>query len=253
MKGSAWVWIVWGALLVVFCVAKFTTLLGEQLALISSMLQITSAAAAALFCWAAARAHEEGDELRRPWFFTGIGLLSWAAGQVIFLVYQVARGEDPPYPYFSDIGFLGIVPLTIAGLVALRRALGVRPPSWGWFASLCTLLPAIALGLWINWGGLADASVAGVGITFLYAVLDPILLGFMVLTASVLAASTLGRPWWTVLVGFTCYFIGDQAFSYLNNTEQYSTGHLIDLAWIAGFGFVALGARATQRAMIALR
>src|SRR5437588_6285760 len=77
-------------------------------------------AAAAAFAsgacaWAASRA---AGKDRLGWVLMGTSAGLWAAGEVVWSIYEVGLGVQVPYPSLADAGFLSAVPFAVAGIRA---------------------------------------------------------------------------------------------------------------------------------------
>ena len=101
----------------------------------SDLIAIPVPAATAIVCWVAARRRE--GRARRAWLFLGAAAMSWAIGEAIWSYYELALGRDVPFPGLADVGFLGLIPLAVAGLLAFpsvprsvtaRASRGTRSP-----------------------------------------------------------------------------------------------------------------------------
>ncbi|MBC7644214.1 MAG: hypothetical protein H7123_03740, partial [Thermoleophilia bacterium] len=64
----------------------------------------------------------------RALFFLSLGVLSWAVvGNGIFFLKQLnEHGGSVPYPWWSDVGYVGLLPLYGLGLYFLASLVGVR-------------------------------------------------------------------------------------------------------------------------------
>ena len=71
---------------------------------------------AATACLVAAK--RQGGRFRAAWALIGASALAWSGGQAVQTYYEVARGQVPA-PSPADAGYLGAVPLAIAGLLLL--------------------------------------------------------------------------------------------------------------------------------------
>src|SRR3989454_10021250 len=98
---AAWLQFQWGGGAVTQRVAN----LGEPLA----------AFIAAAVCAIAARRHQH--RTRIAWALIGASALSWGVGQAIWSYYELVKGQQTPFPSFADLGFLGAVPLAVAGVL----------------------------------------------------------------------------------------------------------------------------------------
>src|SRR5437660_6679452 len=76
---------------------------------------VAAAFASGACAWAASRA--EGKD-RLGWALMGTSAGLWAAGEVVWSIYEVGLGVQVPYPSLADAGFLAAVPFAFAGIRA---------------------------------------------------------------------------------------------------------------------------------------
>ncbi|MFZ1640109.1 MAG: hypothetical protein WAV07_01470 [Candidatus Contendobacter sp.] len=185
--------------------------------------------------------------MRKVWGLLGSGMLAWGIGAALFSSYPLLNGgAETPYPYYSDIGYLLLVPLVITALLLLKNTLGISPPLWGKIVSVFLFAGAMVISLTANWNGLFEEGIIIPFVSICYTIFDPILLAVTMLVASALYGGVAGKAWWYVLMGLVLYFIGNQSYTYLVFTKQYATGSPIDTFWALGFGMIALAAIMTQ-------
>src|SRR5256714_5865627 len=98
---AAWLQFQWGG----GAVTQRFDNLGETLA----------ALMAAAVCGIAAWRHRQ--RTRIAWVLIGASALSWGLGQAIWSYYELVIGQQTPFPSFADLGFLGAVPLAVAGVL----------------------------------------------------------------------------------------------------------------------------------------
>src|SRR5216683_2125470 len=82
---------------------------------------VAAALASAACVWAASRA--SGRD-RLGWALMAISTGLWAAGEVVWSIYEVGLRVTVPSPSLADVGFLLAVPFAVAGIRAIRRATG---------------------------------------------------------------------------------------------------------------------------------
>ncbi|MCP5426508.1 MAG: hypothetical protein H6970_15795 [Gammaproteobacteria bacterium] len=181
--------------------------------------------------------------MAKVWFFIGSGLLAWGIGAILFSAYPILNdGQETPYPWYSDLGYLALPPFMIIALGILNRTLGLAAPIWGKIAAFVMFLVSVTASLSVNWDGLIDDDLLLKLVSAAYILVDPILLGAIVFMASAFRSGEVGEVWWYVVSGLIIYFLGNQAYTYLVFTEQYATGSPIDISWPLGFGLLALAA-----------
>jgi hypothetical protein len=148
----------------------------------SNALQVLSSLLSAGACFYAMSAFPAESPLRKVWLAIGAGVLAWGIGATIFGAYPVLHaGQDTPYPYWSDIGYLLTDPLIIVGLVLFTRATGLETPAWGWALALVLFLVGTALAYQANAEGIADPAPAMKAASIGYTLFDSALLGVLAL------------------------------------------------------------------------
>ena len=76
-----------------------------------------AAFAAAACCFVRARGVR--GRVRWAWALIGGSTLSWGLGQLVWTWYESILGDEVPFPSLADVGYLGMIPLTAAGLLML--------------------------------------------------------------------------------------------------------------------------------------
>ena len=112
--------------------------------------EAVAALIAALSCGLAAR--RTSGQLRRAWALLGASALSWGLGEVVWTIYEVGLNVTVPFPSAADIGFLGAIPLAIAGVLSFSHtprgtATGIRQWLDRAIVALSLLFVAWGLGL----------------------------------------------------------------------------------------------------------
>src|SRR5438874_13591711 len=98
---AAWLQLQWGG--------------GEVTQRFDNLGETVAALVAAAVCGIAARRHQR--RTRIAWALIGASALSWGVGQAIWSYYELVVGQQVPFPSFADLGFLGAVPLAVAGVL----------------------------------------------------------------------------------------------------------------------------------------
>jgi len=193
---------------------------------------------AALNCALAARS--SSGRLRLAWAGLAGATLAWGIGQAIWSWYELVLNAEPPFPGWSDVGFLGF-PL---GAVV---ALAVFPSNVSHAdrrrMTLDGLMAACAIGL-VSWetalGAVVHAggdSALATSIAVAYPMSD---IALLVVCVLVLSRSRAHRvPLAFVAAGLTSMAVADSGYAFLVATDSYQTGSAIDLGWYFAFGAIA--------------
>jgi diguanylate cyclase len=203
--------------------------------------EAVAAALASIACaWAARRARGK-DSL--GWALMSISAGLWAAGEVVWSIYEVGLGVQTPYPSLADVGFLSAVPFAIAGIRAFwsdARGTSARWRVWfdGVIVALALTSTAWGFGLRTVWDSNSTTKVLDLA----YPVAD-ILTGTVLILAIRRATHQQKGRMAFLLAGVASYAIADSAFSYLNAQGAFgAVGNVIDTGWFAGYLLIALAA-----------
>ncbi|MFO1424593.1 MAG: hypothetical protein U1F70_13285 [Candidatus Competibacteraceae bacterium] len=213
----------------------------------SNVMQTLSSVLSAILCYRTMADFPGGSPMRKVWGFLGSGMLAWGIGAALFSSYPLLNdGAETPYPYYSDIGYLSLVPLVVIALLLMKNALGVSAPLWGKLMSVLLFAGAMIISVMANWNGVIGEGIVLPLVSICYIFFDPILLAITMQVASALYGGVVGKAWWYVLAGLVLYFIANQTYTYLVFTKQYATGSPIDALWVFGFGMIAMAAMMTH-------
>src|SRR5438874_7347906 len=201
---------------------------------------VAAAIAAAACAWAATRA---SGRVRLGWALMGISTGLWAAGEVVWSIYEVGLNVQTPYPSLADVGFLSAVPFAIGGIRAFWSAPRGTSSRWRvWFDGVIVALAltstAWGFGLRSVWESDSPTRVFDLA----YPVSD-ILLGTVLILAIRRATHQQQGRMALLLAGVASYSIADSAFAYLTAQGAYgAVGNVLDTGWFAGYLLVALAA-----------
>jgi hypothetical protein len=201
---------------------------------------VAAGIASAACAWAATRAF--GRE-RVGWTLMSISTGLWAAGEVVWSIYEVFMNVPTPYPSLADAGFLAAVPFALGGIRAFwspPRGTSARWRVWfdGVIVSLALTSTAWAFGLKSVWMSNTSTKLLDLA----YPVSD-ILIGTILILAIRRASQQQAGRMVFLLAGIALYSIADSAFAYLNAAGAFgAVGNIIDTGWFAGFLMIALAA-----------
>lgn len=210
--------------------------------------QVLVSFGSALVCFGTARAFPKDSAMGKVWAAIASGVLAWSIGALVFATYPILNGgEDTPFPYWSDIGYLLTSPLIAIGLLLFKREAGLDSPLWGKALAVIALAVTGYIAWQANSEGILEGDLALKLASFGYFAFDPVLLAVTLLTASAFSSGDVARSWWYVLAGILAYFVGNLLYNYMVSTEQYTTGSPIDAFWLLGFGLIAVGAAKARK------
>ena len=194
------------------------------------------------------RAKSFTGRMRLGWGLIGLGVLSWGLGQSCWVYLESFRGDEVPFPSQADIGYLGMVLLTPAGLLILpsaAQALANRARSVLDGLMVATSLVLIAWILivepLIKAGG--DSALA-LYISLAYPLGDVVIVTIVIYMLALQRER--GRNFGhlaLVGVGIVAFAISDTGYVYLNLVGAYASGGVTDIGWFAGFSLILLAAR----------
>ena len=82
---------------------------------------------------------------RLGWALMGTSAALWAAGEVVWSIYEVGLGVKVPYPSLADAGFLLAVPFALAGIRAFWSEARGTSAHWRvWFDGLIVALALLS-------------------------------------------------------------------------------------------------------------
>lgn len=205
-------------------------------------------AVAAAACGALAAHSAEGRQ-RISWICLTVGLLGWAAGSALWIVYENVLHQSP-FPSLADLGYL-LFPVG-AGLAVVLFPAGYSGHSRTRFL-LDGFVVAGAL-FEVSWvlvmrsvfeaGGTTPFAM---GLSLTYPALDIVILTMALL---VLARARTGRRTTLALLAAAVILmaVSDSAFAYLSAHGAYHSGHLIDIGWATAFLTFGMAALVSRRA-----
>ncbi|BFU43426.1 putative bifunctional diguanylate cyclase/phosphodiesterase [Krasilnikovia sp. MM14-A1004] len=237
--------------LVAVVVAAFGGILGADPfgAAASRMISMIGLGVAALTTAVAIliRARSFTGRRRLGWMLVGLGVLSWGLGQVCWIYLVLVQGDNLPFPSVADVGYLGMILLTPAGLLVLPTAaqtLANRARSLLDGIMVATSLALIAWTLVVEPllhaggnGGLA------LGLSLAYPLADVVIITIVVYMLA-LRRRTGGMSATLALVGagIAAFAISDVGYAYLNLIGAYASGTVTDTGWFTGFALLLLAA-----------
>jgi diguanylate cyclase (GGDEF)-like protein len=195
---------------------------------------VTAMAALATLARAALRREE-----RLTWALFGIGLLSWAAGDLYTTI-----DVNAPFPSIGDALYLaGYAPILLGMVVHLRNRMGrMTAVVWTDVAMGALCVAAIGASVLMDYV-LAHTSgtTAQVAVAVAYPALDLIILA-VAAGAMALTGWRPGRGLTLVAAGVACAAIGDGVYTYQSLAGTYTSGSWNNFLWPLATVLIAAGA-----------
>jgi len=207
----------------------------------SDLIAVPVPAATAVVCWVAARRRE--GRARRAWILLGAAAMSWAIGEAIWSYYELGLGREVPFPSLADVGFLGLIPLAVAGMLSFPAA-----PA-GLTARTRTILDGLIITgslLFVSWEtvlGPTYRESSGTLETLIglaYPIGDVAIFSIVLFIALRVARGHRGALVF-IGAGLGVLALADSGFIYQNLHNSYASGSLIDPLWEIGFLLMMLG------------
>ena len=184
---------------------------------------------------------------RKTWAIMAAGLTAWAGGELTWAFYEVGLGRSP-YPSPADVLYVAASLLILTAMVQFPRAQSAHSRLRNFVDALIVAVALLALMWVLLLDGLYEAN-RGDAIALTLALLYP-LLDIAMIVVAVLNASASRRGQRIVLLllaaAAALMALSDMVFAYLNATDDYATGALVDVGWAVSltlFGAAALFSR----------
>lgn len=212
----------------------------------TNLAELFAPLAAAAGC--ALAAYSASGRSRRGWTLLALAMLSWAAGQAYWTYAEEYLGDAVPFPSVADYGYLGLIPLALAGMSFFSSSgssgkLRLRTVVDGLLVS-CSLF----FVLWVILLRAMFESQNGysLAIGLAYPAGD-VLLATWVLTLGARVRTGARMRWWLLGGGILAFAFSDTLFAYTTAFDIYSTGSVTDIGWFAGFLLIGLAGVVASR------
>lgn len=221
-----WLWQRWGG--------SYATRVVDDVASLLGILFATGCAALA-----ARSAH---GRMRHGWLAMTAGLLGWAVGEVIWSYYEVVlRYEQAPYPSWADAFYL-LYPVGAGAAVVLLSPGSSSRSRIRLILDGLIVAASLFLVSWVSviqsvFDAGGDSHLA-LAVSLAYPVADVAIITIALASAAVAYRPSMGL----LILGLIIVAVSDSVFSALTAVNDYYTGNLIDLGWLAGCGILGLAA-----------
>jgi hypothetical protein len=208
----------------------------------------TALAALAATAMCVRAATQQRGRMRLFWALLSAACACWTLAEVIWAVYNLILKVPPPTPSWADLGYLTAIPMAVAALMSHPMVRRTRNQE----ARLVfdSLLIATAL-LFLSWtlvlGPLwhhTDLSRLGGVVVIAYPFADVVVVFFVFFILLGMRRMRGGDRlmMWFLLGGLLAMALSDSIYSYLVETNRYSSGNVVDMGWIVAYVGIALAA-----------
>lgn len=184
---------------------------------------------------------------RAPWLLIGLGLASWCAGDVWWVIHE--EDDVVPIPSLADWLFFGMyIPFVIAIALLVRERMGAASR----MLMLDGLIGAFAVGALSAAFVLepvldnAEGATVAMAITVAFPVCDIVLIGLLV-EAVALGGWALSRGWLLLAAGLVTFAVADGIYYAQVAEATYVEWGLLDNAWPAATLLIGLAAWQPER------
>jgi hypothetical protein len=201
------------------------------------------------------RAFGREDRVRVGWLLLSLSLVANTLGFAFFGALELMGASDP-FPSVADVFWLFYYPLQLVGIVVLSREYkrsGLSLPA-GRGAWLAGATAALLACIFLVVPYVRDDSLTGLNKTLLvlYPLGDAVSIGgawFMASLMRPFGRGALTWPWWSMVSGTVLFAVSDSGYALMALHDLYHTGMFIDLGWVFGGLFMALGGWLQHRIM----
>ena len=177
----------------------------------------------------------------------GLGILSYAIGQVAFAGYVVLLNQPPPMPSFATIGYLGQYPFLLLGILLLLPARTTAGASRTRVAlDGLMIMTAVVTFSWyfvlgpIIYRGSQSPLAEVMAVT--YPLADIVLIASLLVLALRSGGRALVPAVRLLTLGLIFIVITDGLYGYERINDIYVTGTILDVGWPVGYMLLGLAA-----------
>src|SRR5215213_6607690 len=183
----------------------------------------------------------------------GIGILSFAFGQIVFTYYEWVLQQAPPLPSLADVGFQVQYPFLLLGILLLSaRPIPVASRARIALDGLIIMSALVTLSWYFVLGPVVqqegETTLAKV-VAVAQPLADIVLVACLLILASRPSEHTLRPALRLLALGLSLVVVADSYFTYHTLHDTYATGSLLDVGWPLGYMLVAFGAFVARLAL----
>src|SRR5262245_1667872 len=188
---------------------------------------------------------------RLAWIAIGVGILSFALGDIYFSFWLADR-DPPPYPSWADAGYIGLYPLIYLGLGLLLRNRTLEANRSFWLDGTIAGLTIAAVAAALVFNTIVDTTGGDIKtiLTNLSYPLGDLGLLVIVLATLGLTGWQIDRVWACMLLACAVFAVTDTVYLYETAVGTYEQSTILDAGWPAGLLLFAFGAWQPRRTMV---
>ena len=182
-------------------------------------------------------------EQRLAWGLIAFGLLTWAAGDLVWTLW-LNNVENPPDPSIADALYLAWYPAAYVAFILLMRARHPRAEMAMWLDGVVVGLTIAAFGAALVFPAVlnsATGSDAAVIVNLAYPLGDFVLLAFIGVGFTIFGLRA-GRQWILLAIGLALSAAADMIYVVQIADGTYVSGRILDVMWPASMAVLALAA-----------
>ena len=183
-----------------------------------------------------ARRYKSSKVFGRAYFALGLGMAMNFLGEVSYYILETM--DLVTYPSISDVFYLAFYPLAFYHLA--KNIQFFKPKVKIGIKILIVTIPVALIGTYsvLSYGLIGEMnSDYFYGLS--YVVGSSVLLSGAIFGAMIFRQGVLGTAWLVLVIGMALLTLGDSWYAYLGTFSEYSSTHLVNLLWYAGYMVIA--------------
>src|SRR3712207_4684153 len=176
----------------------------------------------------------------------GLGILSYALGQMIFTYYELVLHQAPPFPSLADIGYLIEYPFFLLGILLLpARPIPVASRARVVLDGLMTMTVAVTFSWYFILGPVVQQgseTVLAKIVAMAYPLADIVLITCLLILALRPSEHALRRAVYLLALGLILLVVADSIYGYQTLNQSYVTGTILDVGFPLALMLIGLGA-----------
>lgn len=154
------------------------------------------------------------SEQGRNWVVFGVGMLLWAGGELVWLMYVIVE-DSAPYPSFADVSWILGYPFLAVGLFLLERQLGLDIPRvWNIVHGAVVVVVSVIILLVLGPPLIEGVELVEATFSLAYPVGDMVLLYFASRIFLKFKDAEVKWPWFLIAAAFVMNIFADILFTF---------------------------------------